>query len=85
MKVYEKIYGMCLDRIVGINKIGGTDVVYDIPVNIFNNYNYKYNKRKCLEYLQNKFRNLHMDTLIISDSSIFISWMNIKENRKKVK
>lgn len=83
--IYDKITGMCLDRIFAVNKIGGTDVIYDIPVSIFNNYNYKYNKMHCLEYLQKKLRNMYMDTLIISNSSIFISWLNIKENRKNAK
>ena len=80
---YRKIYGILLNKISNVNKINDTtEIIYDVPEAIFGCKDYT--STECLRYVENKLRNVyHMDTLKLSDKSIFISWKYIEENRKK--
>lgn len=77
---YNKIYNMCLNKIDTANRINKTDIIYDVPLFIYRCE--EYNVLDCLKYLQDKLRDIYIDTLIILPSSIFISWANIDVNRK---
>ncbi len=79
---YKKRYYMVLRKIKEINKINNTtEIIYDVPEVVYGCR--EYDPYKCLEYIETRLRNLHyMDTLKLSNKSIFISWKNIEENRK---
>ena len=80
---YRKTYNMVLNKIKIVNKINDTtDIIYDVPEAVFGLK--EYNSHECLEYIENKLRNLYyMDTLKLSSKSMFISWKSIENNRKK--
>jgi hypothetical protein len=79
---YRYIYNVVLKKIKNVNKINDTtDIIYDVPEIIFGIKDYR--SDDCIEYIQTKLRNLYyMDTLKLSNKSIFISWKNIEDNRK---
>ena len=80
---YRKIYYMVLNKIKMVNKINDTtDIIYDVPEAIFGMKHYS--SIECLDYIESKLRSLYyMDTLKLSNKSIFISWKHIEDNRKK--
>lgn len=80
---YRKVYHMILNKISSANKVNDTtEIIYDVPEAIFGCKDYS--STDCLEYIENKLRNVYfMDTLKLSGRSIFISWKNIEDNRKK--
>lgn len=80
---YRKIYNMILNKIDTVSKINDTtDIIYDVPECIIGFKDY--NSIECLEYLENKLRSVYfMDTLKLSNKSIFISWKHIVRNRDK--
>ena len=80
---YKKVYNMVLNKISTSNKINDTtEIIYDVPESIFGCKDYT--STTCLEYIESKLRNIYfMDTLKLSHKSIFISWKNIEDNRKK--
>lgn len=80
---YDKILNMCLNKINLANNLDKTEVVYDVPDALFGHFNY--NTAECVDYLHKKITDLYFDAMIISDKSIYISWKNLEENRKKSK
>ena len=72
---YKKIFHICLDKINDANKMNQSDIIFNVPVAIFRLPDY--NSIECLQYIEKKLRELKIDTLIISNKSIFISWANI--------
>lgn len=83
LQQYQKIYNLCLNKIDMANIHKMTDIIYNVPKAVFR---YPlYDPLECLNYIENNLRALYMDTLILSNSSIFISWANIKENKNKNK
>lgn len=78
---YKKIYNMCLSKIKQANKINRFDLLYEIPTVVY--MCPQYDSVECLDYLQEKLKSLYLDTMIVNKYSIFISWMNIKENKEK--
>lgn len=78
---YKKIFNLCLNKIKTANKINKTDMVFEVPKVIFTCPDYDY--RECLEKIEISLRELCMDTLILSNDTIFISWYNIKDNKEK--
>jgi len=78
-KKYKKIFTLCLNKITVVNNLNKTDIIYDIPDAIFRCPDY--NQLDCMDFLQSRLRRLYMDTLTLSNRSIFISWLNIEDNR----
>ena len=83
MEQYKKYFNMCLKKIKMVNKMNKTDILYEIPLKIFREPNY--DSIECLTYIDNEIQKLYMDTLIVSNNSIFITWINIKKNREAAK
>jgi len=81
LKEYERVYNMCLNRIMFINEMNRQDFIYEIPEAIFGFYDY--NKVECIEYIDKRIKKLCFDTIIVNDHSLYISWINIEENRKR--
>lgn len=77
---YERIYTMCLNRIAYVNNMSKTDMVYHIPLAIYRCPEYDANE--CLKILETRLRAQYLDTLILNQNSLFISWLNVAQNRK---
>lgn len=75
---YEKIFKLCLDKITLANNLNKTEVVYEIPDAIFGYFDY--NKLDCMQYINSKLKNMNLDTLLLNDMNIYISWLNLETN-----
>uniref|UniRef100_A0A6C0ABZ1 Uncharacterized protein n=1 Tax=viral metagenome TaxID=1070528 RepID=A0A6C0ABZ1_9ZZZZ len=78
--VYKKLLGTCLHKIQILNDRDETDMVYNVP-QIYYGFS-KYEPFDCLTYIEKKLRKKYLDTYILSETKIFISWKNIEENKK---
>lgn len=81
---YEKTYNMALKKIKDINRINSTtDIIYDV---VEAKYGCReYDPLECLNYIEERLRGTYyMDTLKLSNKSLFISWKNIEDNRKTI-
>lgn len=79
---YEKVFNICLNKINLANNLNKTEIVYDVPEAIYGHFDYNIND--CVEYIDNKLKNMDFDTLQLN-KSIYISWLNLGDNRKKLK
>jgi hypothetical protein len=77
---YNKLFDRCIERINIANKMNKTDICFDIPEYILGCNDYIVSE--CLDFIQNKLRSLYIDTLKITNNSLFISWMYIELNRE---
>lgn len=77
---YDKQYDVCLSKIELANKIGMSEIVFDVPKVVYGVYDY--HQYDCLEYIHRKLRHLKFDTIIVSDNQVLISWENIEKNIK---
>lgn len=77
---YENIYDMCCQKIVTANNLGLTD--------IFFNVNYlvpdcpEYEPYECIEHIIKKLREQHLNVTVISERTLFISWIKLEKNIK---
>jgi hypothetical protein len=79
--IYKEIFRKCLIKIDHLNNKYIMDVIYEIPEYIVGCIGYSVSE--CIAMIQISLRKLFMETLIIDNNKIFISWYNIKENKKK--
>lgn len=76
---YKKIHNICLRKIKSVNRMNKDDFVFEIPLAIFRCPDY--NPAECLEHLEERLKRLQLDTLILSNNKIFISWKNLEMKR----
>jgi Family of unknown function (DUF5759) len=79
---YEKVFNICLKKVSLANNLNYTEVIYDIPEAIYGHFDYNIND--CLVYVNNKLKNMHLDTICINDKQIYISWINLEDNMKRI-
>lgn len=77
---YKKRFDMILNKIGNAHNFNMTSIICDVPPIVFRCP--MYNPQACLDYIEDRLRKLYMDTLILGDRSVFISWVNIEENEK---
>jgi hypothetical protein len=77
---YEKIFNMCLKKINTANNLNKTEIVYDVPEAIFGYL--EYNRLRCLEYIEKKLKDMHLDALILNNKTIYVSWLNLGDNMR---
>ena len=78
--LYRKYLADCISQIENCNDHDITDIIYTVPTNILTHE--KYDRFDCLEYIESKLRKKYLDTYIVSDTQIFVSWVNIEINKK---
>jgi hypothetical protein len=80
---YKQMLKYCYDRINEADKDQCTDlfftVVDDVPECK------EYVPKECINYISNILRDDDFDTVIISNTTIFITWINIEKNKNKEK
>ena len=77
--LYRKLLSQCIDIINDNNDKDITDIVYSVPLYIY--MQPKYDSLDCLKYIETKLRKQYLDTYIISKKEIFLSWLNVEQNR----
>ena len=80
---YSKIYGICTNKINDAISVGNSELIFDIPYKV--PFVIEYSNVECMEYINEKLKDIDMDTILVSDVSIFISWRFIEENMKAKK
>ena len=78
---YEKIFNLCLNKINLANNLNKIEIIYDVPDGIYGHFDY--NSSNCLDYIEKKLQSMHLDTLIFNNKTIYVSWLNLEENKKK--
>jgi hypothetical protein len=78
---YVKIYNKCLENIETVNSLSETHLYFEVPSELIECYGY--NSNDCVEYIENKLRNQYIDTLKISKSTLYVSWLYIELNKER--
>lgn len=76
-----KMYANCTDRIKSADALGIKDIIYVLPDVIPECPHFSH--KECLLYIQTNLRQEYLDTLILNDRRIFISWKNIEKNKEE--
>lgn len=77
---YNKLFSRCVERIQIADTLNQTEICFQIPSAIINCNDY--NSTECLEFIENKLRDLDIDTLKVTSNSIFITWIYIELNKE---
>jgi hypothetical protein len=80
LNCYMKMLKYCHTRIIDADNFQETDIIFT-TIDVMPNCK-EFIPRECIEYISDKLRNEHFDTLIISDTSLFITWNNIELNKQ---
>lgn len=78
---YKRVFNMCLKKIKASNKLNITEIIFDIPSVVFRCPDYS--EYECIKFIEERLNELCLDTLVISKNKLFISWKNVRENKKK--
>ena len=78
---YEKIFNMCLNKINLANGLNKNELVYYVPEAVYGYFDY--NSINCLEYIEDKLRKMKLETLILDNTSLYVSWENLAKKIKK--
>jgi hypothetical protein len=79
-QTYRDVYSNCFEKIVQSNSLKNLDLIFEIPKILNNNLIYDYDE--CSEYIINKLRQNYIDVCRISYNKLFITWINIRNNKK---
>ena len=74
-------YNQCCLRIKEANNAGLTDILFELPEIIVENSSYRH--KDAIEYISKNLRNQAIDTLILDNKKIFITWKYIELNYSK--
>lgn len=75
--LYEKIYVQCLQHIEQTDTMKKDNTIFEIPLLIYGNNNY--NRKECLNFVNDKLKLDGLDTIVLYDAKIYISWAKIEE------
>ena len=78
---YEKVFNLCLNKINLANNLNKLELAYDIPEAMYGSF--EYNSIDCLLYITEKIKKMEIDVIILSESSLYISWVNLGTNLNK--
>lgn len=82
LNCYMKMLKYCHTRIMEADNFQESDIIFT-TIDIMPNCK-EFVPRECIEYISTKLRNDHFDTLIISDTSLFITWNDIELKKQKL-
>ncbi|QKF93940.1 hypothetical protein QKU48_gp0482 [Fadolivirus algeromassiliense] len=80
---YEKIFNMCLNKINLANNLNKTEIIYEVPEAAYGYFDYS--SQDCLNYIEERLKNMDLDTLLLDPKTIYVSWLNLEENKKRLK
>lgn len=76
--IYEKLYVKSINKIEIANSLGRTDLLYYVPNKVKDIP--EYNSKECLSYIDKRIKSIYMDTHIVNNTIIFITWFYIEAN-----
>ena len=77
MKCNQGFYKSCCDTIISANRLGKTDITFEIPRFVPDCQNFK--SRDCLLFIKNKLNEQYVSCSILSDIVIFVTWNDIEQ------
>lgn len=77
---YKLEYKTCLSQIELVNKVGQTDFIFEVPKTKF--MLPEYNSEDCINYIKDHLYDNCIDSMVLSKTKIFVSWLDLEENRK---
>lgn len=77
---YEDVYNLCIERIQHSNKMKNFDLIFEIPSSLYGNLIFDFDE--CADYLIKCIRENLMDVTRVSRNKLFITWHNIRVNKK---
>jgi len=80
LKCYNSMLKYCHDRITTADDVQGTDLIFSV-VESFPECK-EYEPRECLEYISTKLRMDLIDTTILSDTTLFVTWKYLELKRE---
>lgn len=83
LKCYRQMLNYCHSKIAETDSNNGTDIVVTI-VESFPECK-EYNTNECLEYISNKLREEDINTFILNDNTIFITWYCLELKKEEMK
>lgn len=66
------MYNLCCNKIKDADDAGLTDITFNLPEIILENSSYRH--REALEYISKNLRDQQIDTLVIDNKSLFVTW-----------
>jgi hypothetical protein len=76
-KYYNKSFKECCKIIKIANNHNITDTIFDVSA--YSNDCYEYKSSDCLLFIENKLNEQSIDTYIINETKIFITWKNLEQ------
>ena len=83
LEQYDKVFNICLNKINTANNLNKTETIYEVPNGIYGFIDYK--PLECVHYIQKKLHDMCLNTLILSENVLYISWTYLEENIKNKK
>ena len=77
---YEDITDLCFERIQQANILNRLDLFFDVPDTLYGNP--ILDMTGCIDHVIKKIRKNYMDAKRVGFRTIFITWINIRENNK---
>jgi hypothetical protein len=80
LKIYNKYYAHCIEKIKLFHNAGKFDLIYDVPDKVTENLDYipKY----CMDFIEFKLKENYMDTYRLDYKTVFITWKYIESSKK---
>ena len=75
---YEKLCEKCMNKVEIANSLGKTDLLYYVPIKIKDVP--EYNPKDCLNHIDKRIKSLYMDSHMVNNAIIFITWFYIEAN-----
>ena len=80
-QTYREVYELCLEKIEQANLLRQFDLIFEIPMTLYNNP--VASTDDCANYVVKHIRKNFMDGCRISPRHIFITWINIRNNKER--
>lgn len=77
------IYNQCCSKIRDADDGGLTDIIFTLPEIIVENSSYKH--REAIEYVSKNLREQKLDTYIMDERNLFVTWKYIEINLENKK
>ncbi len=80
LKIYNKYYAHCIEKIKLFHNGGKFDLIYEVPDKVTENLDYipKY----CMDFIETKLKENYMDIYRINYKTVFITWKYIESSKK---
>jgi len=76
---FVNMYNQCCYKIKEADNLGLTDIMFELSDIILENSSFKH--KDCIEYISKNLREQFIDTLILADNKLFITWKYIELNK----